>query len=87
MIYAIFALLATLGVAWFVLKAMAVVYKGRSKNDAISVSSAFALGSRQHLYVVNYRKTDYLLAVSGDGIRMIDRHPEAVVEEESNPPQ
>ena len=77
-VYAVFALVVTLCVAWFVLKAMSLAYKGRAKNGLISVNSAYALGARQHLYVVNYRETDYLLAVSGEGIRMIDRHPQIV---------
>ena len=64
--FGIFALILTLVIAWGVLRAMSAAYKSRVANGEISVQSAYSLGVKQHLYVVNFRGSDYFLAVTSD---------------------
>jgi len=72
-IFTIIALLFLLILAWFVLKFIANTYKTRVANGEISVLSTYALGAKQHLYVVNFRNTDYFLGVTGERIEVLDR--------------
>jgi flagellar biogenesis protein FliO len=75
--FGIFALILTLVIAWGVLRAMSAAYKSRVANGEISVQSAYSLGVKQHLYVVNFRGSDYFLAVTSDRISVIDSRPES----------
>lgn len=70
------ALAATLVLAWLVLKFIASTYKTRIASSEIQVKSSYSLGAKQHLYVVSFRKTDYLLGVTGENIQILDRYPE-----------
>lgn len=72
-IFTIIALLVLLILAWFVLKFIASTYKKRIVNGEISVLSTYALGAKQHLYVVNFRNTDYFLGVTGENIEVLDQ--------------
>jgi len=75
-LFTIFALCAILGLAWVVLKFFASTYKSRVANGEIQIRSTYALGARQHLYVVNFRDKDYFLGVTAEHIKLIDSSPE-----------
>lgn len=75
-LFSVLALAGTLVLAWLVLKFIAATYKSRMVNGEIQVRSTFSLGVKQHLYVVNFRNTDYFLGVTADKIEVLDSYPE-----------
>ena len=75
LIYLCLSLVVVLGLAWVVIKFMSGVYSQRVTSGEISIRSSYALGTRQQLYVVNFRDTDYFLGVTSDNINVLDKKP------------
>jgi len=74
-IYLIVSLLTVLAVAWVVIKFLSRIYSQRVTGGEIQVSSSYVLGARQHLYVVNFRDSDFLLGVTAEKIEVLGTFP------------
>lgn len=74
-LFTVIALCVSLGMAWVVIKFMSKAYNSRATGGDIKLLTTFALGTRQQLYVVNFRDTDYFLGVTNDSISVLDSCP------------
>jgi flagellar biosynthetic protein FliO len=70
--YMLLSLVVVLALAWIVIRFLAGIYTQRVSGGEIQVKSTYALGTRQQLYVVNFRNTDYLLGVTAEKINVLD---------------
>lgn len=71
-LFSVLALCLILAMAWIVIKFLSRIYSGRIAGGEIQIRSTYALGSRQQLYVINFRNIDYFLGVTGEHITVID---------------
>lgn len=72
LLYTLLSLVVVLALAWVVIQFLAGVYRQRTIGGEIRVKSTYALGTRQQLYVINFRDTDYLLGVTSEKIDVLD---------------
>lgn len=84
-LFTIVALISVLAMAWLIIKSLSKIYKGRITSGEIQIRSIFALGARQHLYIVNVRDTDYFLGVTTEKIELLDRFPSRDINNEDKP--
>lgn len=77
-LFTVIALCVTLLMAWAVIKFLSKAYNSRAAGGDIRLLSTFALGTRQQLYVVTFRDTDYFLGVTNDSISVLDSCPAQV---------
>ncbi len=70
------ALVLVLCLAWFVLKAISVSYRGALKAKHIQVVETVPLGGKDRMVLVRYQGNEYLLGVGGTGVTLVDKKPE-----------
>lgn len=74
LLFTVLALCIVLAMAWLTIKFLSKIFRGRVAGGEIEIRSTYALGTRQHLYIVQYRNTDYFLGVTTDKIELLDSH-------------
>ena len=73
LVYLCISLLIVLALAWVVIKFMSGLVSQRRSGGEIQVRSSYSLGTRQQLYVVNFRESDYLIGVTAEAISVLDQ--------------
>jgi len=74
------ALVLVLCLAWLVLKALSLSYKGTQRSKQFKLIESMPLGPKERIVLVRYRDHDYLLGLSGQNMIVIEKN----VAEKSN---
>ena len=75
------ALVLVLCLAWLVLKALSISYRGANKSQHIKLMESMPLSPKERIVLVRYKEHDYLLGLSGGGMTVIEKNiAEASVE-------
>jgi len=78
------ALVLVLCLAWLVLKALSISYRGTSKSQHIKLIESMPLSPKERIVLVRYRQQDYLLGVSATGMTVIEKNVAEVSAEQSS---
>ena len=82
----VLALIAVLALAWFTLRFLSGLNRGRLKGGRIQILQTMPVGNRERLVLARVDEQDYLLGVTAGGISLVDKVDVAVAEKSRTAP-